>query len=138
MRQKTVIYLKKIHDLLIENNYMTTKDIKSKCHISNYQVYKSIRLLRMEGIGIIPTKKGYILSEFASRPDDVGFIRKCFGRRTSDLIALQAAQNDIQFRWNGVEDKNNINQVFKYLSINPTNQKKATDGIKYLLSSITD
>lgn len=136
MREKTAIKVKKLHNLLNENNYLSTKELTKKLNKSAPTIYRMIRYLRLEGIGIIPTRKGYVLSESANKQDDVHFIRRCFGRRTSDLLALQTAQSDIQNRWNAVEDKNNINQVLKYLSINPTNTNKANDGIKYLLSSV--
>ena len=136
MREKTALMVKKVHDLLLNNEYMTAIDIAKACHLKRWSVYAIIRYLRIEGIGIIPTKAGYILSEFAKKRDDVGFIRRCFGRRTSDLISLHSAEKDISKRWNAVEDKNNINQVFRYLSLNPTNEKKATQGIKYLLTSV--
>lgn len=138
MREKTAIMVKKVHDLLTEHNYLTTTDIKNALRIKTWKIYQIVRYLRIEGIGIIPTKKGYILSESAQRSDDVHFIRKCFGRRTSDLIALNAAQADIETRWNAVEDKSNISQVFRYLAVNPTNTNKAKEGIKYLLSSVKE
>lgn len=138
MREKTAMMVKKVHSLLTDKNYLTAKEICSALRIKPWTIYKIVRFLRLEGIGIIPTKKGYVLSESADKSDDVGFIRKCFGRRASDLIALNAAQADIQKRWHAVEDKNNINQVFKYLSLNPQNEKKATDGIKYLLTSVKE
>lgn len=136
MTHKTAIKVKKLHDLLVEKNYLTTKDIMAALRISRQTIYRLIRYLRIEGIGIQPSTKGYVLSESACKQDDVHFMRRCFGRRTSDLLALQTAAPDIQNRWNAVEDKNNINQVLKYLSINPTNTNKANDGIKYLLSSV--
>ena len=138
MREKTAIMVKKMHDLLTEKNYLTVKEISDKLRIRTWKIYQIIRFLRIEGIGILPTRKGYVLSESAQKNDDVHFMRKCFGRRTSDLIALHAAQADIQTRWHGVEDKNNINHVFKYLALNPVNEKKANEGIKYLLTSIHD
>lgn len=138
MREKTKLMIKKVHDLLINNNYLTTNDLSKSCHLSRYTIYRIIRQLRLEGVGIIPTKNGYVLSESAQKSDDVGFIRRCFGRRTSDLIALHAAEKDISKRWKGVEDKNNINQVFKYLSLNPTNEKKAENGLKYMLTHINN
>ena len=136
MRQKTVLMIKKVHDLLISNNYLTTEELCKSVHLKRWAIYHIIRKLRLDGIGIIPTRKGYVLSESAQKRDDVTFIRRCFGRRTSDLIALHAAENDIVKRWKSIEDKNNINQVFKYLSLKPINEKKAIDGMHYLIESI--
>lgn len=136
IREKTKIMIGKVHGLLKDNDYLTADDIQKACRLSRWSVYQIIRHLRLDGIGIIPTKKGYILSEFARKNDDVHFMRRCFGRRTSDLIALSAAEQDITKRWRAVEDKNNINQVFKYLAINPNNTKRAENGLKYLLSHV--
>lgn len=136
MRQKTALMIKKVHDLLKENEYLTTDELCKKCHLKRWSIYQIIRYLRLESIGVIPTRKGYILSEFAKKNDDVHFMRRCFGRRTSDLIALSAAEPDITKRWKGIEDKNNITQVFKYLAIHPSNTNQAQKGIKYLLESI--
>lgn len=138
MTEKTAIKVKKLHQLLIENTYLSVADISDKLRIKPWSVYRLIRYLRIEGIGILPSTKGYVLSESAQKKDDVHFIRRCFGRRTSDLLALQTAHKDIEKRWNAVEDKNNIGQVMKYLSINPTNTNKATEGIQYLLLSINE
>lgn len=136
MRKKTEMMMGKVKDLLIKNNYIHAYDLAQKCKLSPQSIYHIIRKLRLQGIGIIPTKKGYILSEFAQKSDDVGFMRRCFGRRTSDIIALGAIEKDVRLRWNNVEDKTNINNIFKYLSIKPTNAEKAKTGIKYLLSSV--
>lgn len=136
MRGKTKEMLNKVNTLLLENEYISALELAQKCKLCTGSIYRIIRNLRLEGVGIIPTKKGYILSSYAKKSDDVGFIRRCFGRRTSDIIALGAVEKDIRMRWSGVEDKNNINNVLKYLSIKPTNTEKAKTGIKYLLSSV--
>lgn len=136
MQQKTKLMMGKVKDLLIKNEYINAYELAKECKLSTPSIYRIIRNLRLEGVGIIPTKNGYILSEFAKKSDDVGFIRRCFGRRTSDIIALGSIEKDVRLRWNGVEDKTNINNVLKYLSIKPTNTEKAKTGIKYLLSSV--
>ena len=136
MHKKTETMINKVKTILFENEYMSSSEISKRCHCSNQTIYRIIRKLRLMGVGVIPTKQGYILSEFAKKSDDVGFIRRCFGRRTSDIIALKAIEKDVNLRWNAVTDKNNINNIFKYLSINPTNTDKAKCGIKYMLTSV--
>lgn len=136
MQQRTKVMINKVHDLLTNNNYLTAYELAKACHLKKWSVYAIIRYLKLEGVGIIPTRKGYVLAESAQKSDDVGFIRRCFGRRTSDLISLRAAEKYISQRWDAVTDKNNINQVFKYLSLNPTNEKKAKESVKYLLSHV--
>lgn len=136
MHDKTKQMMGKVKTILIENEYISAWEIAKRCKLSVQSIYRIVRYLRLEGIGIIPTKNGYVLSEFAKKSDDVGFIRRCFGRRTSDVIALGAIEKDVRIRWSGVEDKNNINNIFKYLSIKPTNTEKAKTGMKYLLSTV--
>lgn len=136
MQKKTQDMVNKVKYLLLKNNYISAFEIAKHCRLSVISIYRIIRYIRLEGTGVIPTKKGYILSEFAQKSDDVGFIRRCFGRRTSDVISLGAMENDIKKRWAAVEDKNNLNNVFKFLSIKPTNTEKAKKSIKYMLTHV--
>lgn len=136
MKEKTAMMIKKVHTLLKENEYLTTEYLCKNCRLGKWSIYNIIRYLRISGVGVLPTKKGYILAEFAKKRDDVHFMRRCFGRRTSDLIAMRAAEPHIIKRWNGIEDKNNVTQVLKYLAIHPSNENRAQKGVKYLLESI--
>lgn len=136
MQKKTEMMVNKVKDLLIKNNYISASEIAKHCGLSTISIYRIIRYIKLEGIGVIPTKKGYVLSEFAQKSDDVGFIRRCLGRRTSDIISLGAMEKDIRIRWSSVEDKNNLNNIFKYLSIKPTNADEATKSMKYMLTHI--
>lgn len=136
MHGKTKEMINKVNTLLIENEYISAQELAQRCHLCRGSIYRIIRMLRLEGVGIIPTKKGYVLSAYAKKSDDVGFIRRCYGRRTSDVIALGAIEKDIRIRWSGIEEKNNINNVFKYLSIKPSNPEKAKSSIKFLLTSV--
>lgn len=136
MQKKTELMMNKVQDLLIKNNYISSYELAKKCRLSITSIYRMIRNLRLKGIGVIPTRNGYILSEFAKKSDDVGFIRRCLGRRSSDIIALGAMEADLNNRWNSVEDKKNINNIFRYLSIKPTNTEKITSSIKYMLTHV--
>jgi hypothetical protein len=108
MRVNTIEMMKKIQTLLTEKEYLSAKEIAEYCNLHIGAVYRIIRMMRSEGIGTHVTTKGYILSEFAKKTDDVGFFRRLNGRRISDYIALQAAAPHIKKRWRGVEDKRNI------------------------------
>lgn len=130
MRFRAVDFVKKVHTALLENNYQTADELAEKCYLKRSTIYRVIRLLRIENIGVISTKKGYILSEFAKKSDDVGFIRRCYGRRASDFIAIQAALKDINSRWNSISDKKIMSIMLHPLS---TNISK-TQGMKALLS----
>jgi len=134
MQKKTEMMVNKVKDLLIKNNYISASEIAKHCGLSIVSIYRIIRYIKLEGIGVIPTKKGYVLSEFAQKSDDVGFIRRCLGRRTSDIISLRAMEKDIRTRWSSIED--NINNIFKYLSIKPTNADKAAKSMKCMLTHI--
>ncbi len=136
MQKRTEEMLNKIKTLLLKNNYIDAASLAKECNLSVHSIYRAIRILRVNGTGIIPTKNGYILSEFAKKSDDVGFIRRCFGRRTSDVIALSAINKDIQKRWASIEDQKNMSAVFKYLSIKQTGTEKAKKSMKYMLSYV--
>ena len=91
--------------VLTDNSYTTAKNMAASIGSSVGYVYTLVRKLREEGVGIIATRKGYILSEYAHKKDDVHFLRAINGRRTSDFIAMKAAMPDIKKRWRG--DKQN-------------------------------
>jgi hypothetical protein len=86
--------------------------------------------MRLNGIGVLPTKKGYVLAEFATKNDDVGFIRRCYGRRASDLISIQAAHTHINRRWKTVSDQTALKTLLGPLVIDLSNSK----GAKLLLN----
>jgi hypothetical protein len=130
MKPKSSDMVQKVHDALIENEYQTAAQLAERCGLETSSIYRIVRMMRLQGIGVLPTKNGYVLSEFAKKSDDVGFIRRCYGRRTSDIIAIQAAANDINGRWNKVEDKTNLKLLLAPLSIDVRNSK----GMKILLS----
>jgi Lhr-like helicase len=135
MRERTKMMIKKVHDLLLQNEYITSYDLAKKCHLHPWSIRRIIKYLRIEGIGIITTSKGYILAEYAKQMDDVTFVRRIMGRRASDTISIQSARRHIQKRWRSVEGKNNINNVLNFLSpIN--NDTKAETSLKYLLTYV--
>jgi hypothetical protein len=108
MRVSTIDMMKKVQNLLTEKEYLSAKEIAKLCNLNIGAVYRIIRIMRSEGIGAHVTPKGYILSEFAKKTDDVHFFRRLNGRRVSDYLALQAAAPHIKKRWRGVEDKRNL------------------------------
>jgi len=93
----------KVHHLLTENTYMRAKDIAKQCNVCVGSVSRIIRKICEKHIGVLTTKNGFCLSDGARHVDDVSFIRRLNGRRTSDAIRLQAALPDIKERWNRLE-----------------------------------
>jgi len=80
--------------------HLTAKKLANVFHLTTFQIYTIIRIMRVEkNVGVLTTNKGYILSKYASVQDDVHFLRRLNGRRTSDVLALMAAQDDIYDRW---------------------------------------
>jgi hypothetical protein len=98
-------WIKRVKDALTKKRYMKTSDLAECFHVSFFTIHRIIKLMRCNGIGILPSKKGYILSEFASQSDDLYFIRWCYGRRVNENITLNAARNDILSRWTRLEDR---------------------------------
>lgn len=138
MRAKTKEMLKKVKDYLYANEYTTADQIAEFCGLSRMSAYRIIKLLRLSGIGIIPGKKGYILSDIASKQDDVKFVRTCFGRRASDILALSVAEKDIRKRWRSVQDKNNITYAIEHITAEAKNPKNSENGLQYLISSVNE
>lgn len=116
LREGTKEHMERVCKFLTEHEYCTSSFLAKKCQISKPSVYRVIRLLRMDGIGIIPTSRGYVLSKYASKNDDVGFMRRLNGRRTSDYIALNAAEKHIKRRWKSVSDRRSVNLIMRPLS----------------------
>lgn len=136
MRESTLAMINKIHNELIKREYVKVHDLCKLTRLKPCSVYRLIRIMRLEGIGIFPTRKGYILSEYASKQDDVHFIRRCYGRRTADIIAIKSSEKHIKKRWKALSDKNNIIPVLNHLTVQISQPKLAEQGVKYLLSYI--
>lgn len=132
MRQKTLDMLNKITNLLKEREYLQAPDLAKRCNLSTSSIYRLIRIMRQEGVGIHITNKGYILSEDAGLKDDTNFLRRLNGRRVSDYYAIQSAMPYIKKRWRGLEDKRNIRTIHESLSINLKALKTGLDSIKFL------
>jgi biotin operon repressor len=113
------------------NNPKSAEAIATEFNVKINRVYQSIRALRVKGVGVHVTKDGYILSEFASKSQDVNFLRRLNGRRTSDIIAIQASERHIKHRWNTVEDKRNIQLILSPLNGSVV---AAQRGLKILLT----
>jgi len=111
MRSKTIEMIDKVKNLLIENEYISGDELAEKCLLSSSSIYRIIRLMRLKGTGVHVTPVGYCLSEYAQKKDDVHFLRRLNGRRTSDLIAMSASAPSIKKRWKGVEDKRSLGLI---------------------------
>lgn len=114
---------KRFMDILYKNDYSTASELAEKIKKSRATVYRYIRLLREEGVGImfIPGK-GYIPSNCASKRDDVGFMRGILGRRASDWVAMNSAQKEIKERWISETDQKLFKKLL--LEIKPRNADK--------------
>lgn len=95
---------KKVNDYLTNDTSggSKCKEIAANLKISVSKVYQIIRKLREDGVGIIPGKKGYVKAEFATKIDDLQFMRKIYGRRVSDFLALSTSKPHIEKRWNAL------------------------------------
>lgn len=99
-----------------ENRYISLKEVRSYLGISTVQVYTLIRRLREKGVGVYSrTGKGYILAEAANRSDDVNLLRKIHGRRTSDLISLNASLASLRKRWAGTKEEKQLDSALEPL-----------------------
>ena len=120
--------INKVYKLLQENEYITSQEIIKKIKMAKGSVFRIIRLMRIKGIGVLSTRKGYVLSEFAKQRDDVYFIRMMYGRRASDMIAIQAALPHIKTRWHDEVDQRNFKSMLHPLT------SDLSKGMKILLT----
>jgi len=130
MKAKTAEMISRVQNLLMDNEYQSSRSIAERCHLKPTSVFRMIRIMRLSGIGVLTTNKGYVLSEYAKKTDDVNYLRRLYGRRNSDYIGLKAAEKDIQKRWNSISERQQLRLIFKPLSVDIGN----TQGMKVLLT----
>jgi len=131
MRRDKEQVIKQIIQILTDNHYTRAKDISEKLNISTSLIFSLIKKMRLKNIGILTTNKGYVLAEFANKVDDVNFMRRLYGRRTSDFIALKSCESHIEKRWKSIEEKRDLKMIISPLSFNTLKSEK---GMKLLLS----
>jgi hypothetical protein len=99
--------------------YLTAPQLAKACNCSVYRIYSAIRAMRQGGynkkapVGIHAVKKGYILSEYATKTDDVEMFRRLNGARTSIYMIAASSAPHIQKRWTAVEDKRHFEVIMK-------------------------
>ena len=133
MHAKTTEMMGKFQQLLIDNEYMPAKDLAEKTGMSKGSIFRMIRILRENHIGVLVTRKGYVLSKYAKKNDDVTYLRRLLGRRTSDYVSLVAARPDILHRWRSVSDRRTLRMITSPLTMSP---KQLTTGMKIVLSKV--
>lgn len=131
MRLKTADLAKKVHKQLVDNHYQTAGMLSEHLLVPVSSVYRAVRHLRIEGVGIWATNHGYVLTKYAKKSDDVNGLRKLNGRRVSDHIVVQAAIGDVEKRWNGITERQQLKAIVAPLRANLTQCKK---GMQILLS----
>jgi hypothetical protein len=125
--------IQKIISVLTETpEHIPAKKLAEKCGTSISSIYKSIKSIKqgsriLKPIGIHSVKKGYILSEFASKKDDVELCRRLNGQRTNIFITASAASPHILKRWYSIPDKNDFNTILKPLTNNSIIIKKGAN-----------
>lgn len=131
MKRRMKEMIRKVKSILIEEEYAHAADIGKKCKLSAGSVCRIIRIMREDGIGVHTTKNGYTLSQFANVKDDVGFLRRLHGRRTSDYVALNAAKPHIQKRWRTVPQQRALQAICGPLRVNV---RSLSVGMKVLVA----
>ena len=111
--------MKKVKELLMEaTGHIKANKLAARCRTYEARIYGIIRALK-EGtkttlpLGIHSGKKGYILSEFASKQDDVEYLRRLNGAQTSVFISANAAAPHVRKRWNTLDDKRAYELIFR-------------------------
>lgn len=133
MRKKLTDMTDKVVTLLTENQYMTTREIADKTHLSVNGVRAIIKHLRSQ-VGIISSRKGHTLAEYASVQDDVEFLRRLNGRRAGDVMALEGVRRHIEKRWKTIGYNRQLNLSMKPLDSDVTvinNSIKLLSSLKF-------
>jgi hypothetical protein len=121
---------KKIQSLLKDQTYLHAKEIAIAVDIPVARVYSVVRQLRIRGVGVMTVNKGYVLSNKATKRDDINFTRRLYGRRASDLLAIMVCKDDIQKRWNAPRDRAMLQKITSPLLANLSN----SSGMNVLLT----
>jgi biotin operon repressor len=121
---------KQIQGLLKDRTYLHAKEIAEVVEVPITRVYSAIKQMRIRGIGVMTVNKGYVLSNKATKRDDINFTRRLYGRRASDLLAVMVCKDDIQKRWNTPRDRAMLQKITSPLLVNLSNSK----GMQVLLT----
>lgn len=121
---------------LTRRGHLRAKDLARRLQVGTSTVYRAIRILREGLIGIHLTGKGYIMSSEAGKPDDVGFLRRLNGRRTSDMVAILAARPHIERRWKTVEDRGRLKTALGGLVSSPRLLQKGVGMLRLVSGSV--
>jgi len=111
MKMKKADLIEKVAGILSgSTGYLTAQEIAKLCNASVYRIYSVIRSMRQgfdkkAPVGIHAVKKGYVLSDYASKTDDVEMFRRLNGARTSIYVIAKSSESSIRNRWNTIEDK---------------------------------
>ena len=108
MQARTTEMMKRMHDILVTEEYISAEKLAKKCKLCVGSIHRMIRIMRQNKIGVLPTPKGYVLAEYAKKPDDVHLLRRINGRHAGDFITLQAALPHMKKRWFSVSDKRTL------------------------------
>ena len=120
---------KRVYERIKKHPYSNCKKLSKAIKISKYAIYRAIRQLRKDGIGVMTTSRGYVLAEVAERRDDVSALRRWNARRTSDYFAVKSAREHIEKRWYAIKGKGRNKQletVYQSLFSNVTILEKST------------
>jgi hypothetical protein len=116
--------LQKIYDSMIDNKYLSAQSLAKICNVSIYMIYKIIRDLRAQNIGVLSTNNGYILSEYATKKDDAEHVVRQAGKFASVQIAMYSAEQDFKIRWNDPNERKLLFSIVTPITRKPLDIKK--------------
>lgn len=122
MKAKALEMKARVRQLLIDHEYINMRAIQQMIKLSSGSIYRIIRLLREDGLGIYSTRNGYTLAEYATHRNDTLFMRRINGRRISDFIAATAAAPHIKKRWKGISQEKEITGLLSDFTNNDFNK----------------
>jgi len=117
MRRKTEVLLDMIVDALARGNRLHAHELAKQLRVSHATIHNGVRMLReMRNVGVHPAKDGYCLSEWATKQDDVHYLRRLLGALEHARKGMAAARPYIERRWTSLEQKRQLRLIVAPLS----------------------
>lgn len=129
--RRSVAELKKrVLSLINEYDHPSARFIAEKMKVSPGTVYRVVRLLREENIGILPGKGGYIMAEDATVQDDTHFMRRAVSSYTSNKLILNGARKYIIERWHKLPQYKDVKLIVGAFEVGETEMKESLSKLE--------
>jgi len=132
MRKSTEQMINKVQSILQSaEDYVTSKQLASKTGLSRSSIFNIIARLNAIGVGVQTRHKmGYVLSEYASRQDDVHIMRRMNSQYARNVMRIQAFMPHMDKRWKSKDDQNLFSDMTRPLITSNTALDKSRTALQ--------